>query len=187
MSPNLPQIIGPLWGLSELCLGLVKRSRSNATSKDRHSLAAIWLVYLFTIPLAIVAAYHLPECSIPWPQWLPGLGFGLFALGLVLRFYSIMHLGRFFTVNVAIATDHRLVSAGPYRFVRHPSYTGAMLAAFGFALSFQNWASLLIIFIPCCAVMRWRIYVEERALLDALGEEYRSYMRRTKRLIPWIY
>lgn len=187
MTQHLPQIIGPFWGLSELCLGLVKRSRSNAISKDRHSLAVIWLVYLFAIPLAVVAAYHLPECRISWPKWVAGLDAGLFVLGLVLRFYSIIHLGRFFTVNVAIAADHRLVTTGPYRFVRHPSYTGAMLAAFGFALSFQNWASLLIIFIPCCVVMRWRIYVEERALLDAFGEEYRSYMRRTKRLLPRIY
>jgi protein-S-isoprenylcysteine O-methyltransferase len=187
MTQHLPQIIGPLWGLSELCLGFAKRSRSGATSKDRHSLMVIWLVYFITIPSAIVAAYHLPRCRIPGPAWVAGLGLGLFVLGLILRLYSIIHLGRFFTVNVAIAPDHRLVATGPYRFVRHPSYTGAMLAAFGFALSFQNLASLLIIFVPCCAVMRWRIYVEERALLEALGEEYRSYMRRTKRLLPLIY
>ena len=112
MSSNLPQMIGPLWGMSELCLGLVKRSRANATSKDRHSLAVIWLVYLFAIPLAIVAAYHLPECRIRWPQWIGALGAGLFVLGLILRLSSIIHLGRFFTVNVAIAADHRF---GGYR------------------------------------------------------------------------
>ena len=187
ITQHLPQIIGLFWGVSELCLALAKRSRSNATSKDGHSLVTIWLVYLFVIPLAIFAAYHLPGCRLPWPEFVAGLGVGLFVLGSILRFYSIIHLGRFFTVNVAIAADHRLVVTGPYRFARHPSYSGAMLAAFGFALSFQNWASVLIIFIPCCAVMGWRMHIEEKVLLDAFGEEYRNYMRRTKRLMPLIY
>jgi protein-S-isoprenylcysteine O-methyltransferase len=108
-------------------------------------------------------------------------------LGLALRWYSIIHLGRFFTVNVAIANDHRLIDSGPYHFVRHPSYAGNLLAVAGFSLSFQNWASILLIFVPCCAVILWRIHIEEEALLGALGEQYRGYMRRTKRLIPLIY
>ncbi len=108
-------------------------------------------------------------------------------LGLVVRWYAIIYLGRFFTTNVAIARDHRLIDSGPYRFIRHPSYTGDLLITLGFALIFTNWASLLIIFAPCCAAMLWRIHVEETVLLSALGDNYQNYMQRTKRLVPLIY
>jgi protein-S-isoprenylcysteine O-methyltransferase len=72
-------------------------------------------------------------------------GAALFAAGLALRWYAIVYLGRFFTVNVAISKDHRLIDTGPYRFIRHPSYTGAIMAFVGvFASGFclHNWASL---------------------------------------------
>jgi protein-S-isoprenylcysteine O-methyltransferase len=181
------EILGLVWGASELCLALAKRSKSNAVSKDRHSMGAIWAVKLLAIALGVMASYHLPGCALPWPKQFFELGCGLFGLGLILRWYSIIHLGRFFTTNVAIAKDHRLVDSGPYRFIRHPSYAGDLLATFGFALIFINGTSLLIIFLPNCAVMLWRIHVEETALLAALGEPYRRYMQRTKRLVPLIY
>ena len=179
--------IGPLWGGSELCLALAKRSKADAVSKDRHSLGVIWLVNIAAIALGVTAAYGLPGCRWSWRQTAGGIGFWLFAAGTVLRWCAILHLGRFFTTNVAIAKDHRVVDSGPYRFVRHPSYSGSLLAALGFALSFGNWASALIIFPPFCAVMLWRIQIEEAALAAALGAEYTYYMGRTKRLIPLVY
>lgn len=82
------------------------------------------------------------------PPWSVPAGVAVFAAGIVLRWYSIIHLGRFFTVNVAIAADHQLVDTGPYRFVRHPSYTGALLAFVGFGMVMRNWASVLVISMP---------------------------------------
>jgi protein-S-isoprenylcysteine O-methyltransferase len=187
MTPHLTEILGLLWGGSEFALTLAKRSKSNATSKDRHSLGLIWLVNLAAVALGVVAAYRLPECRLPWPNLFREWGCGLFVLGLALRWCAIIHLGRFFTTNVAIANDHRLIDTGPYRFVRHPSYTGSIVAVLGFSLSFANWASLLLIFVPSFAITLWRIQIEEAALTEALGEPYRDYMKRTKRLIPGIY
>jgi protein-S-isoprenylcysteine O-methyltransferase len=187
MSPHLPEILGPLWGGSELVLTLVKRSKSDATSKDRHSLGLIWLVALSAVALGVAAAYQLHQCVLPWAKVVFPLACWLFVLGLALRWYAIIHLGRFFTTNVAIASDHRLIDTGPYRFIRHPSYTGSLVAVLGSTLSFGNWASLLIIFVPICAVTLWRIHIEEEALLGGLGEPYRRYMQRTKRLVPLIY
>jgi protein-S-isoprenylcysteine O-methyltransferase len=187
MTRYLPEIIVLLWGASELCLSMAKRSKSNAASKDRHSLEVILLVNLSAIALGILASYLLRECAIPWPRHVLGFGLCLFVLGLALRWYSIFHLGRFFTTNVAIAKDHHLIESGPYHFLRHPSYSGNFLAVLGFTLSFTNWASFLIIFVPCIVVTMWRIRIEEQALVAAFGEAYTSYMRRTKRLIPLIY
>jgi protein-S-isoprenylcysteine O-methyltransferase len=183
----MPEILGWLWCASELGLALAKRSKSDATSKDRHSLGLIWLVYLLAFTLGIVAAYKLRQCMLPWPKLDLEVGCCLFVLGLGLRWYSIIHLGRFFTTNVAIAKDHHLIDSGPYRFIRHPSYTGSLMAVLGFTLIFANWASLLIMIVPICAITMWRIHIEEEALVGALGEPYCRYMQRTKCLIPMIY
>jgi protein-S-isoprenylcysteine O-methyltransferase len=183
----LPEILGLGWCGSELGLTLAKRSKSDATSKDRGSLGLIWLVCLSACTLGVVAAYKLPGFALPWPKLAAEFGFCLFVVGLALRWYAIIHLGRFFTTNVAIAKDHRLIDTGPYKIVRHPSYTGSLTTVLGFCLTFGNWASLLIIFVPVCAVTLWRIHIEEEALTGALGEQYRGYMQRTKRLIPFIY
>ena len=111
----------------------------------------------------------------------------MFAAGLALRWYAILYLGRFFTVNVAISRDHRLIDTGPYRLIRHPSYTGALMAFLGLGVCIGNWASLAAMLIPTLLVFSWRIRVEEQALMAALGEPYRIYMQRTKRLVPAIY
>lgn len=181
------EIVGIFWGVSELLVTALKRSKSNAVSKDRHSIAIIWLVNLAAIALGIVAAYKLSSCRILWPDTSLRIGYCSFVSGLILRWYSIIYLGRFFTANVAIANDHRVIDTGPYRFIRHPSYTGSLLMVMGFVLTFQNWASILIIFVPSCAVTLWRIHIEEEALTSGLGKTYKDYMARTKRLIPLIY
>ncbi len=175
-----------LWVGSELLLTLFKRSKNNAVSRDRGSLGLIWLVNSTVFPLGIMTAYRLLACRIPWPV-VSETGYGMFAAGLVLRWYSVIYLGRFFTTNVAIAADQRVVNTGPYRWIRHPSYAGGLLVILGWCLTVGNWASLAIICLPSSAVQLWRIQVEEKVLLGGLGDAYRSYMKRTKRLIPMLY
>lgn len=182
-----PAVLGTILAGSELLLSLGKRSGQRAVSKDRGSLWLIWGVYALVIPLGIFATYHLRSCRIPRPETVQLAGLGLYLLGLAVRWYAILYLGRYFTTNVAIAADQRVIDTGPYRHVRHPSYAGGLLTLFGLCLTFDNWASLLIIFLPALAVNRWRIHVEEQALLEGLGEPYRAYCRRTKRLLPFIY
>lgn len=186
MLPFSPQVVGPAWGVSEFVLCLVKRSKSEATSKDRHSLAIIWTVDLIAILVGVLAAHTMGGCRLPWTELVNEIGLGSFVFGLALRWYAIFYLGRFFTVDVAIHPDHRVIDTGPYRFMRHPSYTGGLMMVTGFALSIHNWLSFLIIFIPWLAVTLYRIRIEEAALLEGLGQSYREYSRRTKRLIPFI-
>jgi protein-S-isoprenylcysteine O-methyltransferase len=114
-------------------------------------------------------------------------GVVLFVAGLFLRWWAIITLGRFFTVDVTIEKDHELVERGPFRVVRHPSYTGVLLAFVGLALCLGNWAALLVILLPIGAAFIHRMNVEEDALASALGAQYTDYMRQTKRLVPFIY
>ncbi|MEY2496612.1 MAG: hypothetical protein QOD12_168 [Verrucomicrobiota bacterium] len=181
----IPAILGLTYFVSEVILSLTKRSQTKVVSKDANSLRVLWIAIGLGVWLSIQARSLWPQASLP--SWCFEAGVALFVLGILLRWYSIIHLGRFFTVDVAIAADHQVVDTGPYRFVRHPSYTGALLAFIGYGLVMRNWASLLLISAPIFFAFLYRINVEERALLAALGERYGTYSKKTKRLIPFVY
>jgi protein-S-isoprenylcysteine O-methyltransferase len=183
--PN-PALLGAVYAISEIVLSITRRSKTGSVSHDRRSLGLLWGVILFGLWLGLMAVRHFPEGRLPHREFFYLLGLGLFIAGLALRWYSICYLGRFFTVNVSIDADHELIDSGPYRFIRHPSYTGALVAFVGFGLCLGNWLSLVCI-IPIVAAFAWRIRVEENALLGVLGEGYRAYIQRTKRLIPFVY
>ncbi len=179
--------LGFIWAFAELVLTVKRRVRPAGESKDRGSLQWIWLVWLVSFGVGIAVAETAPALRFSHRGLVYGASAMLFGLGIFVRGYAIHYLGRYFTTNVSIAKDHRLIDAGPYRVIRHPSYAGALLICLGLALSTANLASLLVIFVPVFAVMSWRIHIEEAALIGALGDEYRSYMKRTRRLIPLVY
>jgi protein-S-isoprenylcysteine O-methyltransferase len=186
---NLPGLLGTLYAASEIGLSIFKRAKSGDTkNEDRGSLILLWIVIAVSIAVAFQAAFSLPAANLGALK-APARYAGIvcYVVGLTLRWYSIVILGKFFTVNVAIAADHRLIDTGPYRYLRHPSYSGALLAFLGLGLCLGNWISILLLLVPIFLVFLRRMNVEESALLQGLGESYRDYMRRTKRLIPAIY
>jgi protein-S-isoprenylcysteine O-methyltransferase Ste14 len=184
--PN-PLLLTALYGLSELYLALTRHSRTQAVSRDRRSIFILWSVIIVSLWLGIQMIWLFPRATVPYPRGFYFLGFILFLAGLALRWYSIGYLGRYFTVDVSISAEHRLVDSGPYHYVRHPTYTGALLAFVGLGFCFGNWLTILFLAVPIIGAFLWRIWIEERALTEALGEDYRAYMRRTKRLIPGVY
>ena len=107
--------------------------------------------------------------------------------GLAFRFYAMATLGKFFTYNVAIQSGQTLIEDGPYRYIRHPSYTGAIIVLIGFGLALGNWAGLLALLGVMALAYAYRISVEETALVRALGDRYKQYMTRTQRLIPFLF
>jgi protein-S-isoprenylcysteine O-methyltransferase len=111
----------------------------------------------------------------------------LFAAAIGLRWWAIRVLGRFFTVDVTLQKDHAVVTSGPYAYVRHPSYTGALLAFVALGASFGSWWSVPLLLLPIVPAFAYRIFVEEAALTRGLGEPYRRYCERTWRLIPWVW
>jgi protein-S-isoprenylcysteine O-methyltransferase len=184
--PN-PLVLGAIYGLSELYLAVTRRSRTQSVSRDRRSLILLWTVIIVSLWLGIQMVWIFPGAAVAFPRTLYIFGFILFLGGLALRWYSIGYLGRYFTVDVSISTEHKLIDSGPYRYVRHPSYAGALLAFVGLGFCFGNWLSILFLTVPIVGAFLWRIRIEESALAEALGEDYRAYKRRTKRLVPWVY
>ncbi len=80
-----------------------------------------------------------------------------------------------------------VIQSGPYRLIRHPSYTGALITLLGMGLALTNWASLIAALVIPAVGFLYRISIEERVLVEALGNPYREYMQRTCRLIPFIW
>ena len=111
----------------------------------------------------------------------------LLVAGILLRGFAIRTLGRFFTGSVSVQERHRVVDSGPYRFVRHPSYTGVLLALVGLRISLDDWLSVLVLaFLPLTGILV-RIRHEESVLAEALGDEYRDYAARRRRLVPGVW
>ena len=182
------QIAIAVWVASEIVLAVFRRRSSrSAVVTDRASAGLLWIVIGVSV-FAGAGLHFLEAGRIELaPAVLRALALTVLVVGLTLRWAAILSLGRFFTTNVAIHDEHQVVRRGPYRWVRHPSYTGLLLAFVGLGLSFGSWLSLGVVLIPTTVAVLYRIRVEEETLLAAFGEEYASYARGTKRLIPGIY
>ena len=151
MNMTAAPVLGVIYVVSELGLAVKKRAAAGETRvQDRGSLILLWMVITVSVTLAFNLASLLPAAGMKGGPRLGALGIALFVAGLAIRWYAIVWLGRFFTVNVAIAigTDHRLIDTGPYRVVRHPAYTGAPMAFLGLGLCLANWVSLAVIVVP---------------------------------------
>jgi protein-S-isoprenylcysteine O-methyltransferase len=186
LSPS-PWVLSVVYGASEMVLIRIRRPGVDAQVKDRSSFRVLLAVIWSCVFLSIIATYELGFARIHHASQYYPAGFALFVAGLALRWWSIIVLGRFFTVKVSIASDHRIVEKGPYRILRHPSYAGGLLAFLGLGICMSNWASIALLVIPTWFAYLWRIRVEEEALTEALGEEYRRYSARTYRLIPFVH
>jgi protein-S-isoprenylcysteine O-methyltransferase Ste14 len=115
------------------------------------------------------------------------LGIGVFLSGLAMRGWAVHELGRFFKFTVVVQAGHRVVESGPYRWIRHPSYTGLLMASLGLGIALGTWLSIPACVVPPLIGFSIRLEHEERVLADELGEPYRRYMERTRRLVPGVW
>jgi protein-S-isoprenylcysteine O-methyltransferase len=161
-----PDLLGIAFGCSELALSAVRRSRGRSRPAGDRTLRMLWVTILLSVAVAVMSATLLPQAGSRMLEFLYPLGLALFVTGLALRWWAIVHLGRFFTVDVAIADDHRVV-------------------AYGICLG--NRVSLLALAVPITLAFLQRIKVEEAALHAALGDAYGNYAQRTRALLPFVY
>ena len=180
-------IVSIFWVGSEIILARTKRSQSGDMGFDKSSLRILWLTILVTVNLGIIIGFQRIGYFGNGSPIFPIAGLIFIVCGLIIRWIAIITLKYQFTVDVYISKDHHIIREGIYRFVRHPAYTGSLLSFFGLGLFFANYISMLIIFIPVCMAFLYRIYVEEKTLIDNFGDEYIKYCASTKRLIPGIF
>jgi len=173
------------WFVLELRQSITRRSE--AVKADRGSLMVLRATYIGGAAVALVVKGALPVAAIQPDSLASSLGLIFMWSGIALRVWSFQTLGRYFTFTVQTSSDQPVITDGPYRIVRHPGYTGLLLAIIGVGFLFGNWASTIALAVVATAGLMYRITVEERALLQALGDRYRDYAATRKRLIPFAW
>lgn len=174
------------WLVAEIVLSRLTRARQGDRREDQRSLAFLWITIAAacTIGGTISTIYYWPLAQNIYIQY---TGLAVLVLGMIIRTIAIIQLGRYFTVDVAIRQDHRIVNRGLYRHIRHPSYTGALLSFLGLGIFLNNVAGLPVIVIPITIAFLKRMQIEERTLEKQFGEAYQQYKKSTWRLLPGIY
>ncbi len=175
------------WFLFELLMAVRQRRRAG----HRPARDPTAFVLIACIAGAVVAVQRLGrDAALQWPGgrvWPVAAGMALLAAGVALRVWSIATLGRFFQYRIEVQAGHRVVTGGPYRWVRHPSYSGLLLALGGLALASGDVLSLAAAAVLGGAGLTVRIRAEERQLTQALGAEYQRFAAHRKRLLPGVW
>lgn len=172
--------------LSELWIGRARPSSTEQDQDARSGLAVglgLLIAYAGGLAVSLLVTSTVITTGAVW-YFVAGLVIAAAGQGMRLR--AVHELGTAFTFKVQVARGQTVVDTGLYRWIRHPSYTGALICALGFTIAYTNWlAPLAVLGLMLGYVVR--IPHEERTLAEGLGEPYRQYMRRTKRLIPFVF
>jgi protein-S-isoprenylcysteine O-methyltransferase Ste14 len=187
MTTILSSIVMLLWPLMEISLVIKERLRFRGTCSEGGSAAIVWLVAAPASLLA-VACRFLDILLLPYDiGWSLPIAAVVVGIGLIVRVSALLTLGKLFSVDVAFKPDHELVTRGLYRSIRHPAYTGLLIAFLGVGFVSWSWLGLFLTTVPIFLVLRHRIRVEEEAMSHLFGSKYDRYRRSTKRLIPGVY
>ncbi len=179
--------------VSEILLNVTKRGDTSTGNLQpgKISNAVIMTVGLSSIVLGIIIGFTAKFMNIRWlftpDYFISSLGLVLIAIGVVMRWSAIRTLDKYFTVDVKILDDHRIIRSGLFKYLRHPSYLGLLISVLGLGVTMVNWLSTLVMLVPHVIVIVLRINEEERALEQRFGADYRQYQQQTSRLIPGVY
>lgn len=179
-----------------LFLGVERRLRQGQEAKswqrgqyDQGSQAVLTIGFgIISIVLVIAPVLNYLRVGQLRPEWLVGgLGLVIMIVGIALRYWAAVTLGEYYTRTLLIKTQHQLIEQGPYRVIRHPGYLGIILAFLGAAFATVNAVAIAAIPVVLAIAYSYRIRTEEKMLQAALGQLYIEYMKRSWRLIPYVY
>jgi protein-S-isoprenylcysteine O-methyltransferase Ste14 len=175
------QLTLAVWAAFELGLRVRERLQGRGSaSRDRATRLLIAVTIGSAVTVAVVTEPRFPGAA---------RAAGLLAmwLGLATRAWAVAALGAAFRTTVEVDRGQAVVSTGPYRWVRHPSYSGLLLIVAGAGLGAGDWLALAVFLVLPLPALLWRIHVEEAELTSVLGDPYRAYQARSRRLIPGLW
>ena len=177
-----------LWLLLEWRVRIRSHLNKQGSRVDRGGIVIVVAFVSGGLAGGFLLAEHVHGAAIPDVRWpLFAIGLVLMSAGIAIRQWSVALLGRFFTVDVRVHPGQTVVEGGPYRWVRHPSYTGLIITFLGLGLALGNWAALAVLAVVPTAGLVLRIHSEERALLAGLGEPYRRFAATRAHLFPGLW
>lgn len=170
--------------------GLVQKASAESKkegSKDGGSIQVIMVTGMITALVGFGAAAWTQMNLAPGARLVVFYsGVAVLLLGSLLRRLCFKTLGEHFTGDVRARADQPVIQTGPYRWVRHPSYTAGMLMYLGVGMALTSWVSIAFLLGGTFIGYAYRVRVEERALLAEIGEPYGEFMRTRKRFIPYL-
>ncbi len=172
-----------LAGFIASALPFARVKKETPEKRDRSDSLVIGPLFLVILVVPIALGYARIGVL---PDWLFYPGLAVLLIGAGVSIWAELTLGRFLNWQVQVLPDHNIVDKGPYRLIRHPMYTGQIVSFIGLGLAMQSWAAILVVLVASGIRYGIRIRVEERLLVSKLGDNYVQYMKRTKRLIPFI-
>jgi protein-S-isoprenylcysteine O-methyltransferase Ste14 len=178
-----------VWGAFEIWLLLKERKQGKGyVTIDRSTRFLNFISIIFGIGGAAllngITVFVFPGGKTPTVFW---SGIVIILLGFALRVWAVTTLGASFRTTVEINVNQEVIKSGPYKLIRHPSYTGLLMFCLGYGIAVQNWLSLLVAVVLPLSALIYRMQVEEKALVTSLGSDYEAYRCQTKKIIPWIW
>jgi len=180
-------VIVYLYGLFEYYMNYQQKKKLKIVSvRDKGSL---WLIVI-SITVGYLLSFSIASTKIGriyyW-NLLFAIGLFIIMIGLIIRVISIRQLKQYFTYSVSKVESHLLIEKGFYKFIRHPGYLGQLLIFTGIAISLSNWLAVILMLLSTLVGYVNRIRVEEKFMIEQMGDIYSNYQKRTKKLIPKIY
>jgi protein-S-isoprenylcysteine O-methyltransferase Ste14 len=171
--------------------GLLIRDRIRGRGGFARDRGTLWLnIIIIAVALGVAGTLTASFKNSAWQFGSAGLsvaGAIVMWVGLVVRIWAIVVLGQSFRTTVEVDAGQQVVDTGPYRWVRHPSYTGILLLMVGLSLVYGNWLALAVLLVLPAGVLIHRIFVEEAVLTEVIGRAYADYAAHTKRLVPGVW
>lgn len=166
--------------------GIIPWIRRGGARVQRRNVGSNIMVYVSWIAVLGFSVSFAKMGFTPLPDWVYYVGIAVMLAGIGVRQWAIAVLGRYFSGVIGVQKEQKVVESGPYRLIRHPSYTGVLIFYAGMGLAVQSWAATLMGIALFCIVYGYRMFVEEKVLISELGNSYVEYMKRTKRVIPYL-
>jgi protein-S-isoprenylcysteine O-methyltransferase Ste14 len=165
---------------------IIPAIRRRGARVQRRNVGSNTMVFISWIAVLCVPIIFAKMDFALLPDWVYYVGIAVMVAGTAFRQWAIAVLGRYFSGVIGVQNDQKVGEAGPYRLIRHPSYTGVLIFVVGMGLAVQSWAAILVEIAIFGVVYGYRMLVEEKVLINELGNSYVQYMKRTKRVIPNI-
>ncbi len=158
--------------------------------EDNDKKSYLYLQISFMLALFFATIDFVEKHYTRNQAWEPAIiyaGFGIFLLSCIVRWWGFRSIGKYFNPRVSVYKNHRLITSGAYRKIRHPLYLGSLLSFIAIPLVFNSWGAMLIIVLTTIPALIYRVKIEEEFLVCHFGEAYLAYMQTSKRIIPGIW
>ncbi len=162
-----------------------EKTKSKKTSREKF-LCFLAAIGMMLVPIIYVLTPWLNSFNMNLPDWARWTGIIGYGFGLILFWWVHKTLGKNWSPILEIRKNHKLVTQGPYKYIRHPMYTQMWIGVVGYWLISSNWIVGIVAFLTWSILYFIRLPEEEKLMIEEFGQEYKDYMKKTKRIVPGI-